>query len=73
MNRIGGAFQVSIGPFFLRNLGPKHQNEPVNPSKIGFNRPSEIHPSSIPSTLLVRRLSPQILPFRKQRFILNLR
>ena len=41
-----------VWPLFRRILDPYHQYEPSNPSKNDLKRPSEIHPPSMPYTLL---------------------
>ncbi len=42
-----------VWPLFRRILDPYHQYEPSNPPKNDLKRPSEIHPPSMPYTLLV--------------------
>jgi len=41
-----------VWPLFRRILDPYHQYEPANPPKNDLKRPSEIHPPSMPYTLL---------------------
>ena len=41
-----------VWPLFRRILDPYHQYEPTNPPKNDLKRPSEIHPPSMPYTLL---------------------